>query len=142
MLTEIDENDFLYDEPSPYENVLQSSTNNDSICSTYQIDECLDEDEDDERDHVKELEETIANLSRHFPSEETILEMEIESPINDQPAPLPPPVQQPTSLSISIPVSNLSRSSGVKENLTDLVLDRSTNNTKRLLRTLSTNTQV
>lgn len=153
MLTEIDDNDFLYDEPSPYENVLQTSAHNESIASTYQIDECPDDDDVDERDHVKELEETIANLSRHFPSDpihettidsETILEMEIESPINDESS--PPSLSaktsiESTSLSYSIPINSLSRSSGIRENLTDLILDRSSNN-KRLQRTLSTNTQV
>jgi len=159
LLTEIDDNDFLYDEPSPYENVLQTSAHNESIASTYQIDECLDDEDVDERDHVKELEETIANLSRHFPSEpihettidsETILEMEIESPINDKSSPSPPlpPLTttatasiESTSLSYSIPINSLSRSSCIRENLTDLILDRSSNN-KRLQRTLSTNTQV
>lgn len=109
------------------------------------------EEEPDEQDHVKILEQTIANLSRHFPSSalesepmhvnplsrpiiekidsDAICEMEIESPSKDDyffPTPLSHPVT--LALPISVPSSQqhsresgLSRSSGVRENLTDLL---------------------
>lgn len=109
------------------------------------------EEEPDEQDHVKILEQTIANLSRHFPSSalesepmhvnplsrpiiekidsDAICEMEIESPSKGDyffPTPLSHPVT--LALPISVPSSQqhsresgLSRSSGVRENLTDLL---------------------
>jgi hypothetical protein len=168
-LTEIDENDFFYQEPSPYttsienNNIMPDKIEEPSIPS-YQIDEYIDEDDADERDHVKELEETIANLTRHFPvsSEDindieikpivtnlhqpstlsvgkididSILEMEIESPSTDEHFPQSSSSIRPSSISsqhsvnipISVPISinnrrgSLSRSSGVRENLTDLL---------------------
>ncbi|CAF1169552.1 unnamed protein product, partial [Adineta ricciae] len=116
-------------------------------------DECIDEDDhEDEFDHVKELEKTIENLSRHLPSPinrssstsssskietNAILEMEIESPPmeeedegqeQEQVEYSSHPTAHPLSLSISgpIPISHrrgsLSRSSGVRENLTDLLV--------------------
>ena len=136
-----------------------------TIMPSYKIDEYVDEDDTDERDHVKELEETIANISRHFPGSseqfndtelnsietnlhqpsnlsvgkidiDSILEMEIESPSIDEHylqssksihLPLTSS-QPPLNIPISIPVSvhnrrgSLSRSSGVRENLTDLLV--------------------
>lgn len=168
-LTEIDEDDFFYQGPSPYvsaiDEVLPIEQLEESIIPTYKIDEYIDEDEHDERDHVKELEETIANISRHFPisseqeqeldlkSTETnlnqssdlstdkididsILEMEIESPSTDEhfpqlstSAPAPSITSSyPVHIPISIPITtpnrrgSLSRSSGVRENLTDLLV--------------------
>lgn len=70
-LTEIDESDFFYQDPSPYSTVIDHHSVSDqtkqSAQPSYKIDEFIDEDDNDERDHVKELEQTIANLSRHFP---------------------------------------------------------------------------
>ncbi|CAF5135033.1 unnamed protein product, partial [Rotaria socialis] len=70
-LTEIDENDFFYQGPSPYvatiDNILISDQITEASIPSYKIDEYIEEDDHYERDHVKELEETIANLSRHFP---------------------------------------------------------------------------
>jgi hypothetical protein len=173
-LTEIDENDFLYEEPSLYAAVgavspippdeLEEQT---TSSSSYKIDEYVDEDDSDERDHVKELEETIANLSRHFPSStieseeirmnspsiltmnnidtDSILEMEIESPTADD-------ISSPLSLAISVPTpinnrrGSLSRSSGVRENLTDLLItaanNSQTSDNQLLQRTLSTHRKV
>ena len=190
-LTEIDENDFFYDGPSPYVAAVDMASILESIDEplppppSYRIDEYVDEDDRDERDHVKELEETIANLSRHFPSSlsngidiavelnpgakhasqptslsvdkidiDSILEMEIESPSTDKYF-LPssssmhlqhPASQHPLHLPISVPISinhrraSLSRSSGVRENLTDLLVTaaESPSDTHVLQRTAST----
>jgi len=172
-LTEIDENDFFYQGPSPYVTVIENNQMPDkfeqSSTSSYKIDEYIDEDDNDERDHVKELEETIANLSRHFPvlsqqlndieikpivtnlhqpstlsvgkiDIDSILEMEIESPSTDEHyiqssssvRPCSATSQHPLNIPISIPISfnnhraSLSRSSGVRENLTDLLAITST----------------
>jgi hypothetical protein len=179
-LTEIDEDDFIYQGPSPYEttmdnnNLISDKIEELSIPSfkidepsitlykmeeisipSYKIDEYIDEDDNDERDHVKELEETIANISRHFPVSsqqindieidsietnlhqpsslsvgkidiDSILEMEIESPSIDEHF-IESSSQHPFNIPISIPISidnrrgSLSRSSGVRENLTDLL---------------------
>ena len=173
-LTEIDEDDFFYQGPSPY----TTSTDNNNVVPdrideplrpSYQIDEYVDEDDSDERDHVKELEETIANLSRHFPASsqdindieikpivtnlhqpstlsvgnidiDSILEMEIESPSTDEHYlplsssihPSSTSLQHPLSIPISVPITinnrrnSLSRSSGVRENLTDLLATAAT----------------
>jgi hypothetical protein len=168
-LTEIDEDDFFYQGPSPYtttiaNNLISKKIEEPSIPS-YKIDEYIDEYDNNERDHVKELEETIANISRHFPASvqqmndieinsietnlhqpsslsidkidiDSILEMEIESPSTDEhyiqssKSIHSPPVkssQRPLNIPISVPISvnnhrsSLSRSSGVRENLTDLL---------------------
>ncbi|UJR21205.1 hypothetical protein I4U23_024302 [Adineta vaga] len=149
-LTEIDENEFFYEEPSPYVSVIVSNKSEEqSIIQSYQIDECIDEDDhEDEFDHVKELEKTIENLSRHLPKpidrssstspinkidKNSILEMEIESPIDeeeddDDDGNSSRLMTHPLSLSISgpIPITNrrgsLSRSSGIRQNLTDLLI--------------------
>jgi hypothetical protein len=160
-LTEIDENEFFYEEPSPYELAIQANKTDEQIISSYKIDEFIDEDDNDERDHVKELEETIANLSRHFPSEQiqtnsslpihkidtsSILEMEIVSPSADVSSFHPP--LHPLSLSITVPIPinnprcNLSRSSGVRENLTDLLIPATPKSHQPLQRTLSTHNKV
>jgi hypothetical protein len=151
-LTEIDENDFFYEEPSPYETVVTDE----QLISSYKIDELIDDDDHDERDHVKELEETIANLTRHFPSEDaqddssptnnidsdSIFEMEIESPSADELS------CHPLNLSISVPVpmnhhrGSLSRSSGVKQNLTDLLIPTTLKFRPPLQRASSTHTKV
>jgi hypothetical protein len=143
-LTEIDENDFFYEEPSPYETaIIEEQT-----ISSYKIDEFIDDDEHDERDHVKELEETIANLTRHFPSEDTpienkidsdsIFDMEIESPSGDE-------LSFHSSI-ISTSTNNhrgsLSRSSGVKQNLTELLIPTTSKFHPPLQRTLSTHSKV
>jgi hypothetical protein len=193
-LTEIDEDDFYYQGPSPYVTTVDlnsiSNKRHESSKSSYQIDEYVDEDDNDndndERDHVKELEETIANLSRHFPMSsssqmdsmkdntivnhrsqslnvscakidiDSILEMEIESPSAEE-CRLQSSMQQPLNIpiSVSIPIQNargsLSRSSGVRENLTDLLataLDYSyscmpeNTESRPLQRTTSTNSKV
>lgn len=133
--TEIDENEFFYEESSPYELALISNKIQEQSLPSYKIDEYIDDDDHNERDHVKELEKTIENLSRYFPSEQiqvnkidsdSILEMEIESPSADELSSYPP--THPLSLSISIPIpikdrrGSLSRSSGVRHNLTDLLI--------------------
>ena len=157
-LTEIDENDFFYDEPSPYATAATSSSlvtparNEESFGSSYSVDESIDEDETDEQDHVKILEQTIANLSRHLPSSalesesmhrnpfstltieridsDAICEMEIESPSKDDYF-FPTPLSHPVTLALPHSVPNnhqhsrdsgLSRSSGVRENLTNLLV--------------------
>ena len=160
-LTEIDEDDFFYQGPSPYATAIESQPIPEKVdipkVSSYHIDECVDEDDLDERDHVKELEETIANLTRHFPQSaeqineieinskernfhqplslsvdkidiDSILEMEIESPSTDELYLRPSTSSQPPlHIPISVPISvsnrrgSLSRSSGVRENLTDLL---------------------
>ena len=197
-LTEIDENDFFYDGPSPYVAAVDMASILETIDepppppppSSYRIDEYVDDDDRDERDHVKELEETIANLSRHFPSSppddgidiavelnpgtkpalqptslsvdkidiDSILEMEIESPSMDKYF-LPssssmhlqhPASQHPLHLPISVPIvinhrrASLSRSSGVRENLTDLLVTaaESPSDTHVLQRTASTYSKV
>ncbi|CAF3381368.1 unnamed protein product [Rotaria sp. Silwood1] len=158
-LTEIDENEFFYEEPSPYVAVIKSNKNDEQIISSYHIDENIDEDNNDERDHVKELEETIANLSRHFPSEQfekpipstlpisnidttSILEMEIESPSIDEISFNSSTYSSNTSISVPIPINsrriNLSRSSGIRENLTDLLISATSKSHQTLQRTLST----
>ncbi|CAF0908919.1 unnamed protein product [Rotaria sordida] len=160
-LTEIDENEFFYEEPSPYITVITSNKNDEEIISTYHIDEFIDEDNNHERDHVKELEETIANLSRHFPSEQiektkstilpinntdtttSILEMEIESPPSIDELSLN---SSKNSIPIPIPINNhrinLSRSSGIRENLTDLLIPATTTKPHQTLqRTLSTHSK-
>jgi hypothetical protein len=157
-LTEIDENEFFYEEPSPY---ILSNKIQEDILPSYQIDELIDDDDNDERDHVKELEETIANLSRHIPSEniqidlsstlpiniDSILEMEIESSTVDELSFHPP--AHPLSLSISVPpisINNhrgsLSRSSGIRDNLTDLLIPVISKTHQTLQRTLSTQSKV
>lgn len=131
---------------------------------SYQIDELIEDDDSDERDHVKELELTIANLTRHLPSEEILIDLspsvpskapldersncdfplEIESPLADQ------CTQHARSLSISIPTpinnhhrNSLSRSSGVKEHLTDLLSPTTSKSHSSLRRASSTqNSQV
>jgi hypothetical protein len=163
-LTEIDENDFFYEEPSPY---IISNKPEEDILPSYQIDELIDDDDNDndnnERDHVKELEETIANLSRHFPSEniqidslstlpihkidtDSILEMEIESPSADELSFNPPTHPLSLSISISTLINNhrgsLSRSSGVRENLTDLLIPTTSKSHQSLQGTLSTHNKV
>ncbi|CAF0816840.1 unnamed protein product [Rotaria sp. Silwood1] len=167
-LTEIDENDFFYQGPSPYvteiDNNLVSDHIEESSIPSYKIDEYVEDDDNNERDHVKELEQTIANLSRHFPvsSQEinnneinsnvtklqqpsilsvnnididSILEMEIESPSTDENYIQSSSSNHPTTISsqhshnipITIPIlinnrrGSLSRSSGIRENLTDLL---------------------
>ncbi len=155
-LTEIDENEFFYDEPSPYEAAIISNENiEEEFIPSYQIDELIDDDDHDERDHVKELEETIANLSRHFPSEhiqidsslnkidtDSILEMEIEPSSIDKLSFRPP------NLPISVPSpmndrrGSLSRSSGIKENLTDLLIPTTSTSHQVLQRTLSIHSKV
>lgn len=149
-LTEIDENEFFYEEPSPYVSaIISTKFEEPSSMPSYQIDECIDEDDhEDEFDHVKELEKTIENLSRHLPSPinrssstsptnqietNAILEMEIESPPmeeeeEEQVEYSSHPTTYPLSVSISGPIpinhrrGSLSRSSGVRENLTDLLV--------------------
>jgi hypothetical protein len=190
-LTEIDEDDFFYQGPSPYEtsidiNVISEKIDEQSIPS-YKIDEYIDEDDNDERDHVKELEETIANLTRHFPSSQqiddvernpivtnfhqpstlsvgkididSILEMEIESPSTDEhylqsSSSIHPPsssFQHPVNIPISVPITvnnrrgSLSRSSGVREHLTDLLVtttDYYHSDNRPLQRTASTHSKV
>ena len=128
---EIDESEFFYEEPSPYIIVMES---NEQIKSSYHVDEYIDEDDNHERDHVKELEETIANLSRHIPFEHTkqnslssptnlsintdlILEMEIESPSTDE--------ISSSNYSIYVPMlnnNNRIHSSNRRDNLTDPVV--------------------
>ncbi|CAF0755721.1 unnamed protein product [Adineta steineri] len=173
-LTEIDEDDFFYQGPSPYvtaidnNNQILDKIKDPSSIPSYKIDEYIDEDDNDERDHVKELEETIANLSRHFPVSsqqlndieikpivtnlhqpsslsvgkidiDSILEMEIESPSTDEhyiqssssssSSIRPSSVlnQHSHNVPIAVPITfnsrraSLSRSSGVRENLTDLL---------------------
>ncbi|CAF1577129.1 unnamed protein product [Rotaria magnacalcarata] len=168
-LTEIDENDFFYQGPSPYiatidNNIIAAKITEASIPS-YKIDEYIEEDDHYERDHVKELEETIANLSRHFPVSsqkmntieinpivtnlrqpstlsvdeidiDSILEMEIESPSIDERyiqsssslCSTSTSSQHPLSVPITVPIltnnrrGSLSRSSGIRENLTDLLI--------------------
>lgn len=160
-LTEIDENEFFYDEPSPYaaavaHQSLISPPIEETSRSSYTIDEFVDEDDendDDEEDHVKILEETIANLSRNLPSNcidfepienskflstktretvrsDAILEMHIESPPNE------------TSFVIPIPTINLSRSSGIRENLTDLLSPVAPTSPQSLQRTSSIHDKV
>lgn len=162
-LTEIDENEFFYEEPSPYVAVIKSNKNDEPVVSSYTIDEFIEEDNSDERDHVKELEETIANLSRHFPSEQiekisslnlplthidttTILEMEIESPSVEEVAFNAPTFTQNYSVSVPVPINNrrinISRSSGIRENLTDLLITSSSRSHQPLQRTLSTHSKV
>jgi hypothetical protein len=164
-LTEIDEDDFFYQGPSPYSTTIDINQISENIedlpVLSYKIDEFIDEDDNNERDHVKELEETIANISRHFPlsSEQindneinliernlhqsstlshgkididSILEMEIESPSTDKhfiqsSTSIPTSSQHPVTIPIIIPIvvsnrrGSLSRSSGVREHLTDLL---------------------
>lgn len=131
--------------------------------SSYKIDELIEDEDSDERDHVKELELTIANLTRHFPTEELAIDLspsipiksldpsngsfplEMDSPLEDQCS------QQPSSHSISIatPMNNnnhhhrnsLSRSSGVKEHLTDLLIPATSKSHSPLQRTLSTHSK-
>ena len=153
-LTEIDENDFFYEEPSPYETAIIDE----QPIPSYKIDECIDDDDgQDERDHVKELEETIANLTRHFPLEDppnnssptdkidsdSIFEMEIESPSGDElsyhPSIPPPP---PPSSSTNNHRGSLSRSSGVKQNLTDLLIPAPAKIHPPLQRTQSSHSKV
>jgi hypothetical protein len=206
-LTEIDEDDFFYQGPSPYattidnnliSNIIEESSiqlfkieepsspsykiEEPSIPSfkleepsipSYKIDEYIDEDDNDERDHVKELEETIANISRHFPVSsqqindidlnpietnlhqlsslavgkidiDSILEMEIESPSTDKHFiqsstsihPSSTSSQHALNIPISVPISvnnrrgSLSRSSGIRENLTDLLTTTTTTTTE------------
>ncbi|CAF4059707.1 unnamed protein product [Rotaria magnacalcarata] len=161
-LTEIDESEFFYEEPSPYVTATKSNKTDESITSSYQIDELNDEDNGDERDHVKELEETIANLSRHFPSEKTeqnspltlsmnnidtsaILEMEIESPSVEEVSFNLPTHTSNHPISVPIPINtrriNLSRSCGIRENLTDLLITSTSKPRQTLQRTLSTNSK-
>lgn len=174
-LTEIDEDDFYYQGTSPYVTTIENNPIPDKIeepsIPSYKIDEYIDEDDNDERDHVKELEETIANISRHFPISsqqmndmeinssqtnlqqpsslsvgkidiDSILEMEIESPSADERYIQPSSSstihsssvtsQHPLQIPISVPISvnnrrgSLSRSSGVRENLTDLLAKAAT----------------
>lgn len=162
-LTEIDENDFLYEEPSPYQSAMtidELPPPPPSVIPSYQIDELMEDEDSDERDHVKELELTIANLTRHMPSEEILIDLspsvpnkaslddesnrdfplEIESPLADQ------CTQQARSLSISIPTpinnhhrNSLSRSSGIKEHLTDLLSPTTSKSHSSLQRTSWTN---
>ncbi|UJR28278.1 hypothetical protein I4U23_009527 [Adineta vaga] len=168
-LTEIDENDFFYQGPSSYIAAIDDNQmldkNEEVSIPSYKIDEYIDEDDNDERDHVKELEETIANLSKHLPLTssqvnntettgittnlhqpsslsvgkidiDSILEMEIESPSTDEQyiessssnRPCSVSSQHPLNVPITVPISfnnnpriSLSRSSGVRENLTDLL---------------------
>jgi len=190
-LTEIDEDDFFYQGPSPYVSTIDEilpiesvnldhqQTEGEFIVPSYKIDEYIDEDDAaDERDHVKELEETIANLTRCFPSTnqqeqdlelktnethlsvdnidiDSILEMEIESPSTDEHIHQLSSTSIPTSsitsshplehIPISIPImttnrrGSLSRSSGVRENLTDLLVTSnvSQEETRSLQRTSS-----
>ncbi|CAF3574727.1 unnamed protein product [Rotaria socialis] len=161
-LTEIDESEFFYEEPSPYVTVIKSNKTDESTTSSYQIDEFNDEDHSDERDHVKELEETIANLSRHFPSEKieqnspltlsinnidtsAILEMEIESPSVEEVSFNLPKHTSDHPISVPIPINtrriNLSRSCGIRENLTDLLITPTSKPHQILQRTLSTNSK-
>ncbi|CAF4598634.1 unnamed protein product [Rotaria socialis] len=168
-LTEIDENDFFYQGPSPYvatiDNILISDQITEASIPSYKIDEYIEEDDHYERDHVKELEETIANLSRHFPVSsqklntieinpivtnlrqpstlcvdeidvDSILEMEIESPPTDERYiqsssslySTSTSSQHPLNAPITVPIltnnrrGSLSRSSGIRENLTDLLI--------------------
>ena len=117
ILTEIDENEFFYEEPSPYaaavaQHALLSPQMEETNMSSYTIDEFIDEEEEEE-DHVKILEETIANLSRHLPStseefEQTEMNVPSIKPVDD-------------SSVNPMPTINLSRSSGIRENLTDLL---------------------
>ncbi|CAF1320422.1 unnamed protein product [Adineta ricciae] len=187
-LTEIDENDFFYQGPSPYIAAIDNNQMLDKIeepsLPTYKIDEYVDEDDNDERDHVKELEETIANLSRHLPVSPTqvnemknqaivtnlrqptnlsgsnididsILEMEIESPSADEQFIQSSSVartcagasQLPLNVPITVPISfnnnrriSLSRSSGVRENLTDLLLITATTTTSSSFSSSSSST--
>ena len=156
-LTEIDENDFLYEEPSPYQSAMIVDEQQQATISSYTIDELIEDEDSDERDHVKELELTIANLTRHFPSEDLPIDLSPSIPIKslDQSncsfplqmdSPLEDPcTQQPSSHSISIPTpmnnhhrNSLSRSSGVKEHLTDLLIPTTSKSHSPLQRTLST----
>jgi hypothetical protein len=153
-LTEIDENEFIYDEPSPYASVAHSSfvyPNVDQCHSTsYTIDEIIDEDDaTDEQDHVKILEQTIANLTRHLPST-VIVESDSkqihcisELSIQNQDCEIDMPTAMaltdefvfstsPTeTIDVTLPMlshsrqTNLSRSSGVRQNLTDLLTSTS-----------------
>lgn len=168
-LTEIDEDDFYYQGPSTYVTTIDNNIVSDQIqespTPTYKIDEYVEDDDNYERDHVKELEETIANLSRHFPVSspqvnnndmnskvtnlqqpstlsvdnidiDSILEMEIESPSSNERYiqssstihPISMSSQHPLHIPIAVPISvnnrrgTLSRSSGVREHLTDLLV--------------------
>ena len=186
-LTEIDENDFFYQGPSPYSTVIDlqsiADQTRESPKPTYKIDEFIDEDEHDERDHVKELEETIANLSRHFPHStssqidssernpiatvnlqqssalsatkidiDSILEMEIESPSMEKGfiessslLMAQHSLNNPISIPITVPNrrGSLSRSSGVRENLTNLLTTASHSSDRRpLQRTTSSSSKV
>jgi hypothetical protein len=193
-LTEIDEDDFFYQGPSPYvttinHNSIPEKIEESIIIPSYKIDEYVDEDDTDERDHVKELEETIANISRHFPGSseqvndtelnsieinlhqpsnlsvgkidiDSILEMEIESPSIDEhylqsSKSIHLPItssQPPLNIPISVPISvhnrrgSLSRSSGIRENLTDLLVTTTIEpyptNDRPLHRTSSTHSKV
>ena len=118
-LTEIDEDDFIYQGPSPYATVVdfnsltekkdeEKSIEQSSSQPSYRIDEDIDEDEHDERDHVKELEETIANLSRHFP-------LASSSPSPSQIDPL----EQPSSTGNKM-ISNLASTGNLSSNKIDI----------------------
>ena len=152
-LTEIDENDFFYDEPSPYataviNNPLTFEQIDEQSTPSYKIDEFTDDEEEeeretDERDHVKILEQTIANLSRHLPSatvDEPVyppvvdgvhsdlnFDMEIE-PVSTEESfvrSYPLGLARPTSMSMHARQGSLSRSSGVRQNLTDFLVQSS-----------------
>ncbi|CAF0865041.1 unnamed protein product [Rotaria sordida] len=202
-LTEIDEDDFFYQGPSPYTTVIDNNLISDNIeeplIPSYKIDEYIEDDDDNnndnnnnERDHVKELEQTIANLSRHFPISsqqinnieinpivtklqqpstlsvdnidiDSILEMEIESPSTDEHYiqssssihPTTTSSQHSHNIPISIPIlinnrrGSLSRSSGIRENLTDLLttttkkstIESYPSNNRLLQRTASTHSK-
>lgn len=185
-LTEIDEDDFFYQGPSPYATAVDlhamTEKSEEPAQPAYKIDEYIDEDDHDERDHVRELEETIANLSRHFPSSsqndpivaslqqpsnlsvakidiDSILEMEIESPSIEErfiqssssTSLSRPSSEHPLHVPISVPISietrrgSLSRSSGVRENLTNLLVTAITESSldnQTLQRTSSTSSKV
>ncbi|CAF4421945.1 unnamed protein product, partial [Rotaria sp. Silwood2] len=195
-LTEIDEDDFFYQGPSPYATAIDNNLISDhieepSIPSSYKIDEYVEDDDNNERDHVKELEQTIANLSRHFPVSsqqinndeinpivtklqqpstlsvdnidiDSILEMEIESPSTDENYiqsslsihSTKTSSQHSQNIPISIPIlinnrrGSLSRSSGIRENLTDLlitttkqIIESSPSDNRQLQRTASTHSK-
>ena len=121
-LTEVDENEFFYEEDHRYmiDNETIPGKENAFTVSSYTVDELIDEDEtDDEEDHVKILEQTIANLSRNLPPfalendlttvktpSNTVFDVEIESSSNTP--------ECSSSLT-------LSRSSAIRENLTDFL---------------------
>ena len=148
ILTEIDENDFFYENTNRYTNVIdKNSISDQSRISSYII---IEEDNNDEPDHVKELEKTIANLSRHIPNTSSpmnniernidqslisltdkidtnsVLEMEIESSSTDQQT-----IHLNSTSCVHIPISmsqsinhhrnSLSRSLAIRENLTNLL---------------------